>query len=113
VNTGQVLIVGRKRTLIIVGRTLTEPKATFAGVTLEISFARSKVWMATFNEERVPLRFLGLGIHDLKQTRLQEDDGRWRLRTRAQTQMETGRRLDAAMRPGQTQPLEEEDCIGG
>ena len=50
------LITGRKRTLIIVRRTLTEPKTAFAGVILEISFARFMVSIATFNEESVPPR---------------------------------------------------------
>jgi len=53
------LIAGRKHTLIIVRRTLTEPKTALAGVIVEISFARFKVWMATFNEERVPSRPFG------------------------------------------------------
>jgi hypothetical protein len=44
----------RKRTLIIVSRTLTEPKTALAGVTLETSFARFKASMATFNAERRP-----------------------------------------------------------
>ena len=52
------LITGRKHTLIIVRRTLTEPKTAFAGVTLEISFARFMAWMAMFKEERVPPRSL-------------------------------------------------------
>ena len=48
---------------------LTEPKTALAGVMLDISFARFKVSMATFNEERVNSRgfcrrewgFMGIG----------------------------------------------------
>ena len=42
-------------------RTLTEPKTAFAGVTLEISFARFRVSMATFKAERTPSRPFGRG----------------------------------------------------
>jgi len=38
---------------------LTEPKATVAGVTLEASFARFTMSIATFNEEMTPSCFLG------------------------------------------------------
>ena len=63
------LITGRKRTLIIVRRKLTEPKTAFAGVILEISFARFMVSMATFNEERVPPRPFGCwGLVSMIQT---------------------------------------------
>ena len=51
--------IGRKRTLTIVRRTLTEPKAAFAGVIPAISFARFRDSMATFNEERAPSRPFG------------------------------------------------------
>jgi len=50
----------RKRTLIIVRRELTEPNTALAGVTQEISFARLRVSIATFNEERELSRPLGL-----------------------------------------------------
>ena len=43
----------RRRTLIMARRMLAEPKAAFAGVTLEISFARFKASMVTFKAERV------------------------------------------------------------
>ena len=45
-----------ERTLIIVRRTLTEPKTALAGVMLATSFARFKVSMATFNDERTSSR---------------------------------------------------------
>jgi len=48
-----------KLTLIIVRITLTEPKAAFAGVILNASFARFMASMAVFKEERVPSRRLG------------------------------------------------------
>jgi hypothetical protein len=38
----------------MVRRALTEPKTAFAGVALEISFARFRASMATFREERRP-----------------------------------------------------------
>jgi len=40
---------------------LTEPKAALAGVMIETSFARFKVSMATFNEERTLFRRCGCG----------------------------------------------------
>ena len=43
---------GGGRTLIIVRRTLTEPKTALAGVILDTSFARFITSMATFNNER-------------------------------------------------------------
>jgi hypothetical protein len=49
----------RKRTLIIVSRTLTEPKTALAGVMLDISFARFKVSIVTFSVERAPFRPFG------------------------------------------------------
>jgi hypothetical protein len=49
----------RKCTLTTVKVTLTELKTAFAGVTLEISFARFRPSMARFNAERVPSRPLG------------------------------------------------------
>ena len=49
----------KKRVLIIARRTLTEPKAALAGVMLDISFARFKASMATFNGEIVPSRSFG------------------------------------------------------
>ena len=57
-------IVGRgrgrgKRTLIIVSRTLTDPKTAFAGVTLDTSFARFIASIAVFNAERAPSRRFG------------------------------------------------------
>ena len=45
---------GGEHTLIIVRRTLTEPKTALAGVMLETSFARFMASMATFNAERIP-----------------------------------------------------------
>ena len=41
------------RTLIMARRTLTEPKAAFAGVIPDISFARFRASMATLNAERI------------------------------------------------------------
>ena len=41
---------------------LTVPKTALAGVTLETSFARFKVSMATSNEERTLSRRLGWGV---------------------------------------------------
>ena len=46
-------------TLIIVRRAPTEPKTAFAGVILEISFARFMASMATFSEEITPFRPFG------------------------------------------------------
>ena len=46
----------RYGTFIIVRRTLTEPNAAFAGVILEISFARFRASMAIFNDESVASR---------------------------------------------------------
>ena len=43
----------RRRTLIMARRMLAEPKTAFAGVTLEISFARFKASMVIFKAERV------------------------------------------------------------
>ena len=43
----------RKRTLIIVRRTLAEPKTALAGVMLEISFVRFRASIVTFKVERV------------------------------------------------------------
>ena len=43
----------------MVRMTLTEPKAAFAGVMLQISFARFRVSMVTLNIEMVPPRPLG------------------------------------------------------
>ena len=43
----------------MVSRTLTEPKTAFAGVMLEISFARFRTSMATFNVERTLRRPFG------------------------------------------------------
>ena len=51
--------IGRKHTLIMVSTTLTEPKTAFAGVTLDISFARFIASMDTFNVETRPPRPLG------------------------------------------------------
>jgi len=45
-----------ERTLIIVRRTLTEPKTALAGVMLDTSFARFTASMATFNDERASSR---------------------------------------------------------
>ena len=45
--------------MIIVRTTLTEPKTALAGVILEISFARFKASIATFNAEIAPSRSLG------------------------------------------------------
>lgn len=45
----------------MVRRTLTELKTALAGVTLEISFARFRVSMATFKAERTPSRPFGRG----------------------------------------------------
>ena len=42
-----------ERTLIMARRTLTEPKAAFAGVIPDISFARFRASMATLNAERI------------------------------------------------------------
>ena len=39
---------------MVVSRTAVEPNAAFAGVTLEVSFARLRVSMATFSEEMIP-----------------------------------------------------------
>ena len=49
----------RGRTLIIVRRTLTQPKTAFAGVILETSFARFMASMAAFSEEMTPSRPFG------------------------------------------------------
>ena len=43
----------------MVRRTLTVPKAAFAGVILEISFARLRASMAAFKIERAPSRLFG------------------------------------------------------
>ena len=48
-----------KHTLIMINTRLTEPKTALAGVTLDISFARSIAPMDTFNVERRPRRPLG------------------------------------------------------
>jgi hypothetical protein len=45
--------------LIIVSRTLTEPKTALAGVMLEISFARFRASIVTFNVEITPFRAFG------------------------------------------------------
>ena len=45
--------------MIIVRTTLTEPKTALAGVMLDISFARFKASMATFNADIAPSRSLG------------------------------------------------------
>ena len=50
---------GRGRTLIIVSRTLTEPKTALAGVMLETSFAMFMASMAAFSEEMALPRPLG------------------------------------------------------
>ena len=42
--------------MIIVRRTLTEPNTAFAGVALEISFARFMASMAAFSKERASSR---------------------------------------------------------
>jgi hypothetical protein len=42
-----------ERTLIMAKRMLAEPKAALAGVIPDISFARARAWMATFNAERM------------------------------------------------------------
>ena len=58
------------RTLIIARRTQAEPKTALAGVMLEISFARLRVSMATFNAERRPSRSLeGLDVGAIAETR--------------------------------------------
>jgi hypothetical protein len=67
----QPMVAGVKRdgTLIIVRRTVTEPKATVAGVKPEISFARFRDTMATFNIEKTlsrPLAGWGLEAIELK-----------------------------------------------
>ena len=49
----------RKLTLIIVRTTLTEPKTAFAGVILEISFARFMASMTAFNVETTLSRSFG------------------------------------------------------
>ena len=48
-----------KRTLIIVRRVLTAPKAARAGKIPHTSFARFKVWMVRSNVERMPSRRFG------------------------------------------------------
>ena len=51
-------------------RTLAEPKTALAGVMLEISFARLRVSMATFNAERRPSPSLeGLDIEAIVEMR--------------------------------------------
>ena len=50
---------GRNSTLTIVSRTLTDPKTAFAGVMLEVSFARFRDLMATANAEGTPSRPFG------------------------------------------------------
>ena len=56
--------------MIIVKRTLTEPKTALAGVMLETSFARFMASMATFNEETAPpLRFCLLELASMVETR--------------------------------------------
>ena len=39
---------------MVASRTVVEPNAAFAGMMFEVSFARLRVSMATFNEERAP-----------------------------------------------------------
>ena len=43
-----------ERTLIMARRVLAEPKAALAGMIPDMSFARFRAWMATFNAERTP-----------------------------------------------------------
>ena len=45
----------------MVRRELTEPNAALAGAIPDISFARFRASMVTFNEERAPFRPFGLG----------------------------------------------------
>ena len=49
--SGRQIKAKRKPTLIVVRRTLTEPKMALAGVTLAVSFARFKASMAVFKVE--------------------------------------------------------------
>ena len=49
----------KERTLIVVKITATEPKTAFAGVMLEISFARFETSMNTFKAESTPSRSFG------------------------------------------------------
>ena len=39
---------------MVISRTVVEPNAAFAGMTLEASFARLRALIATFSEESVP-----------------------------------------------------------
>ena len=58
---------GEDGTLIIVRRTLTEPKATTAGVMPAISFARFRDTMATFNIEKTLSRpFVGWDLEAIE-----------------------------------------------
>jgi len=50
---------GRKRTLIVARRVLTEPKTVLAGVMLEVFSAGFKDSMAAFNAEVLPSRPVG------------------------------------------------------
>jgi len=55
----QFVVESKKRTLIVVRRVLTEPKASLAGVILEVSTAWCIASMAEFNAEIAPSRPLG------------------------------------------------------
>ena len=51
-----------KRTLIIVKRTLTEPKATWAGGIAQASLAIFRIWMSAFNVETARSRPFCCGV---------------------------------------------------
>ena len=69
----------RRLTLIIVRRTLTEPKTALAGVLLEISFARLKTSMKPFNAEVTSPRSLGCWDSvSMVETQMGENRAGWR-----------------------------------
>ena len=70
---------GEDCTLIIVKRTLTEPKATTAGVMPAISFARFRDTMATFNIEKTLSRpFVGWDLEAIELKVVVVQVRRWR-----------------------------------
>ena len=62
---------GRERTLIRVRRAQAEPRAIWAGATLQASFATLRSWMATSNFERMLL-----GIVDREFEAIDDTSGR-------------------------------------